>query len=155
LTIRVLTSLRSCATSCCSASSEDITSEQPAAPHTRMKNRGRVRKGSIALPFRVDSIIDFTTRSRLLRPRRQDDSVSCREPRLLSLGQEPVVPIFGPARLGVLRANRALLAVGDDRDAARLDTLGHEVVHRRFRAALAESQIVLGGASLVAVTLDQ
>src|SRR2546423_2130220 len=55
----------------------------------------------------------------------------------------------------MLRALRALFAVADDRDAARLHTLRHEVVHRGLGPPLAERQVVLVGAALVAVALDE
>src|SRR5437016_14243374 len=63
--------------------------------------------------------------------------------------------VLAPARLVVLRAQRALLAVADDRDPVRPDALGHEVVHRGLRAPLAERHVVFVGAALVAVPLDE
>src|SRR5882672_2603556 len=69
--------------------------------------------------------------------------------------QELVPAVLGPASLGLLRAHRPLLAVGVDRDAAGLDTVRHEIVHGPLGALLAEGQIVLVGAPLVAVALAQ
>src|SRR2546426_2573171 len=62
---------------------------------------------------------------------------------------------LAPARLVLLRAQRALLAVADDRDPVRPDALGHEVVHRGLRAPVAERHVVFVGAALVAVPLDE
>src|SRR4029450_3080160 len=74
---------------------------------------------------------------------------------LARLDEEVRAAILRPTRLGLLGANRPLLPVADDGDAVGLDTLGHEIVHRRFRAPLAERQVVLVGAALVAVAFDQ
>ena len=63
--------------------------------------------------------------------------------------------ILAPARLVLLVANRPLLAVADDGDAVRLDALGDEVIHRRLCATLAERQVVLVGAALIAVSFDK
>src|SRR5437879_12608174 len=63
--------------------------------------------------------------------------------------------VLAPAPLVVLRAQRALLAVADDRDPIRPDALGHEVVHRGLRAPLAERHVVFVGAALVAVPFDE
>src|SRR5213079_1766549 len=84
-------------------------------------------------------------------------SSASRERRGTSAGldQEVAAPVLLPARVVVLAAQRSLLAVTDDRDAGRLDALGHEVVHRGLRAPLAERQVVLVGAPLVAVSLDE
>src|SRR5207302_10947541 len=74
---------------------------------------------------------------------------------LARLGEKVRAAILRPTRLGLLVANRPLLAIADDRDAIGLDALGDEIVHRRLRAPLAERQVVLVGAALVAVALDQ
>src|SRR5207245_8638521 len=64
---------------------------------------------------------------------------------LALLDEEVRAPILRPARLIVVRALRALLSVADDRDAPSGDALGHEVVHRRLRAAFTQCQVVFVG----------
>src|SRR5262245_7876415 len=86
---------------------------------------------------------------------RRAASLSIPEPTSLGLRQEAIVPILRPARLGLLGADRALLAVRDERESARVDALRHEIVHRRLGPALAQRQVVLGGPALVTVALDQ
>src|SRR5262245_46337257 len=58
--------------------------------------------------------------------------------RLLGLRQEVIASVPDPAGLVVLAADRALLAVAHDRDAAGADALRDEIVHRGLRAPLAE-----------------
>src|SRR5206468_6751298 len=48
-----------------------------------------------------------------------------------------------------------LLTVGDDAHPVLRHTLADEIIHRRLGPALAERQVVLVGASLVAVALDE
>src|SRR5690349_1686305 len=74
---------------------------------------------------------------------------------LLRLHQEVRAPVLSPARFRVFLTRRALFAVADDRDAVGLHALRHEVVHRRLRAPLTEREVVLVGAALVGVTLDE
>src|SRR5215510_5108944 len=74
---------------------------------------------------------------------------------LASVDAEVRATVLGPALLAGLPARRALLAVADDRDATRRDALRHEEVARRPRAALTQGQVVLVGATLVGVALDQ
>src|SRR5262249_57023327 len=69
--------------------------------------------------------------------------------------QEVGASVLGPACLGVLGADGALLSVADDRDPIGLNALGDEVVHGRFRAPLAEGEVVFVGAALVAVSFDE
>src|SRR5262249_41469330 len=62
--------------------------------------------------------------------------------------------VLRPAGLGLLVAERKLLAVADGRDAFAWDPKGDQVVARRGCALGAESEIVLDGAATVAVPLD-
>src|SRR6266850_806111 len=64
-------------------------------------------------------------------------------------------PVAAPAFLGALFAQRALLAVTDDRHPVGADTAGGEVVGGGLRATLAETEVVLGGAALVAMAFDE
>src|SRR5258707_1269489 len=70
---------------------------------------------------------------------------------LACLDEEVRAAVLGPALFALLRANGPLLTVADDRDATGLHTLGDEVVHRRLGAALAQREVVLVGAALVAM----
>ena len=63
--------------------------------------------------------------------------------------------VLRPAGLGVLGAGRPLFAVADDRDTGRRHAVRDEVVHRGLGAPLAQRHVVLVGAALVAVALDQ
>src|SRR5258705_3033907 len=83
------------------------------------------------------------------------DCMTTDPPVLTGLRQEVVAPVLGPAGFGLLGADWALLAVGNDGDAARLDPLRHEVVHGRLGALLTQRQVVLGRAPLVTVAFDQ
>src|SRR5258705_8164514 len=74
---------------------------------------------------------------------------------LTGLRQEVVAPVLGPAGFGLLGADRALLAVGNDRHTVGLDALRHEIVHGRLGALLTQRQVVLSRAPLVAVAFDQ
>src|SRR5215470_9936920 len=75
-------------------------------------------------------------------------------PGLLALREEVVPAVLRPAALVVLSAHRPFLAVGDHGDAIRSDALGLQVAHGRLGTALAEGQVVLVGATLVAVAVD-
>src|SRR5882762_10202273 len=74
---------------------------------------------------------------------------------LLGLDEEVRASVPGPAALGVLGADGPLLAVGDDGDAGGRQSLREQVVHGRSRAPLAQRQVVLIRAALVAVPLDE
>jgi hypothetical protein len=84
-----------------------------------------------------------------------------RQPRLADhqglplLHEEDATPVGGAARLGLLLAQGALFAVGDEEQAARRDALTDQVVRGGAGAALAERQVVLAGAAVVAVALDE
>src|SRR5215510_15928914 len=75
-------------------------------------------------------------------------------PPLLALGEEVVAAIPRPAALGVLGAYGAFLPVGHHGDSIRGDAHGHQITHSRLGTALAEGQVVLVGAALVAVAVD-
>src|SRR5262245_46263907 len=55
---------------------------------------------------------------------------------LALLDEELIAAVLGPARLVVLGAGRALLAVRDDGNPVALHALGHQVVHGRIGAAV-------------------
>src|SRR5687768_14495782 len=63
-------------------------------------------------------------------------------------------PVLLPAALALFGAERRFLALADDRDPVRGDTEAHQIIAHRARAALAERQVVLGGAARVSVSLD-
>src|SRR5215218_6549739 len=63
--------------------------------------------------------------------------------------------VLRPARDVVAGRDRTLLAVGDGADARAGDAARGEVVAHHLRAAGAEREIVLAGAALVGVALDQ
>src|SRR5438034_3086365 len=73
----------------------------------------------------------------------------------LRLDEEVAPTVLAPARLGVLVAERALLAIADQGDPRAVDPDRHDVVSRRLGPALAESEVVLVRAPLVTVALDQ
>src|SRR5262245_59747289 len=75
--------------------------------------------------------------------------------RLLCLDEEVIAAILGPACLVALGAERALLAVADDREAGGLQTLRDQVIHGGLGPALTKGEVVLDGSSLVAVPFDQ
>src|SRR5690606_6685680 len=62
--------------------------------------------------------------------------------------------VLGPGGLGVTRIVRPLLAVADGLDTVRGDAERDQIVLDRGRAPVAESEVVLPRAALVAVTLD-
>src|SRR5262249_45132167 len=74
---------------------------------------------------------------------------------LLRLDEEVSAAGLGPARFIVIGADRPLFAIGEDAHAILRDTLADQIVHRRLRPTLAEREVVLVGAALVAVALDQ
>src|SRR5205814_307806 len=74
---------------------------------------------------------------------------------LLLLHQERGATILRPAALVVLRARGPLLAIAHERDAAGLDALADEIVHRRFCATIAETEVVLVRPALIAVSFDE
>src|SRR4051812_13242266 len=67
---------------------------------------------------------------------------------------EVVATVLLPAGFVVLGANRALLAIGHEVEAICRNAVVNEVPLGAGRAALAEGQVVLVGATLVSVTLD-
>src|SRR5882762_5639844 len=68
-----------------------------------------------------------------------------------ALDLEVGAPVLLHALLGVLAARRPLLAVRDRRHPVPGHAVGLEVIHGRLRPPIAERQVVLGGAFLVAV----
>src|SRR5262245_34995881 len=76
-------------------------------------------------------------------------------PPSLRLDEQVSPPVLTPARLLVLGADRALLAVADEGDAVGLDALGDEEAHGGLGPALAQRQVVLVRPSLVSVPFDQ
>src|SRR5262245_49161209 len=68
---------------------------------------------------------------------------------------EVVAPVAGPALLVGIRAHGDLLAVGDRLHAVRGHAQRDQVVVGRLGAPLAQRQVVLDGAALVAVALDR
>src|SRR5206468_8527446 len=74
---------------------------------------------------------------------------------LLRFDEEVSAAVLGPAGFVVIGADRPLLTVGDDAHPVLRHTLADEIIHRRLGPALAERQVVLVGASLVAVALDE
>src|SRR3954467_6186760 len=67
---------------------------------------------------------------------------------------EVIATVLLPAGFVVLGANRALLAIGHEVEAICRNAVVNEVPLGACRAALAEGQVVLVGATLVSVTLD-
>src|SRR3954465_5205411 len=67
---------------------------------------------------------------------------------------EVIATVLLPAGFVVLGANRALLAVGHEVEAICRNAVVNEVPLGACRAALAEGQVVLVGATFVGVTLD-
>ena len=74
--------------------------------------------------------------------------------RLLLLDEEDRATVSGPARLGGLRALGPLLPVRDEEDAGAIDPFP-QIGLGRAGPALAQRHVVLGGAAVVAVTLDE
>src|SRR2546425_6624033 len=86
---------------------------------------------------------------------RPDDGAPEARRALLRLDQEVSAAILGPARLVVIGAEGPFLAVGDDAQAALRHSLTDQIVHGRPGAALAQREVVLVGAPLVAMALDE
>src|SRR5438445_7428789 len=96
---------------------------------------------------------------------RRDESVACRTrsarpatswlllPRL-ARHREVIAAVARPAVLGRLLAERHFLAVGHGLEAVRRHPQGHQVVVGGLGAPLAQGEVVLDGAALVAVALD-
>src|SRR5947199_7995922 len=63
--------------------------------------------------------------------------------------------VLAVAVVARLAAEESFLAVADDRNPVRPDALSDEIVHRRARAPIAQREVVLGGAALVRVPLDE
>src|SRR6478735_2503032 len=74
---------------------------------------------------------------------------------LLCRDHEMRAPVLRPRRIVVSGIERELLAVADRLDLVRGHAERHHVVLRRQGPALAEGQVVFGGAALVAVSLDR
>src|SRR5207247_2682254 len=103
-----------------------------------------------------------TQARRPARPRR----VPCRRPGLGGAGGPRLDPASGslqrevraavlrPRSLVIAGIERALPAVRDDLDSRRRDARLHQVVPGGLRAPLAQRLVVLDGAALVAVALD-
>src|SRR5437879_507259 len=75
--------------------------------------------------------------------------------RLLALDEEVGAAVLRPALLRLLGAERALLAVAERAHAGPRDAPGEEVLQRGLRAMVAEGEVVLVGAPVVAVAFDQ
>src|SRR5712691_10243173 len=67
---------------------------------------------------------------------------------------ELVAPVLRPRALIVAIHQRPLLAPRLRLDAAGIDPVAHEVLLGGLRAAIAQSEVVLVGAALIAVTAD-
>jgi hypothetical protein len=121
------------------------------APGTRWLTRGRARRSAAPRP---EGAATRGARDGGRRPGRAPRGEP-RSGRLLRLDEEAGAPVPGPAGVTVLAADRSLLAVADQLDPVGLDALRDEVRHRRLRPVGAQRQVVLLGAALVAVALDQ
>src|SRR2546426_11447760 len=119
----------------------------PSGSRVRMTSSPRARSDSASLRHWVDL------------PEPSTPSTVMSMPRMLIilplLHQEVVPAIPRPAALRFLGAERALLAVGDEGDAARRPPARHEIAHGRLGPALAQRQVVLVRSPLVTMTLDQ
>src|SRR5262249_41186124 len=82
-----------------------------------------------------------------------------RDPLLARFHEEARPPVLAPAPFALLGALRPLFSVAQDGDAARLNTLGHQMVHRGLRPLLPQIdvEVILSarGPSTVAVALDE
>ena len=67
---------------------------------------------------------------------------------------EVVPSVLGPRCLVMAWVERLLFSVGDGFEAALCDSEAHEIVLRRICPLLAEDEVVLNGAPLIAVPLD-
>src|SRR5689334_22612242 len=77
-----------------------------------------------------------------------------RTERSLLVDRGHATTVLRPAGLVGVGADRALLAVGDRADARLVDAQRGQVVRHRVGATLAEREVVLAGAALVAMTFD-
>src|SRR5262245_61164189 len=105
-----------------------MKSAHPGRPRPAARRRGRAVKERMSFPFeRGDFRRYIGSRPALLLavPARPSPPAP-RGSFLLSLGQEVVAAVLRPARLGLLGAERAFLAVGDDRDPVGLHALGDQ-----------------------------
>lgn len=73
---------------------------------------------------------------------------------VLFFGDDMNPAVLLPAGFGVLRAHRILLAIAHGVELAAGDAGIHEIILRRFGAGIAQSDVVFGGATLVAIALD-
>src|SRR5690606_16143181 len=87
-------------------------------------------------------------------PARPPDADRSFTARSLAQHREVYTPVPAPALLGLLLADRELLAVADRRQALGRDAEADEVIARRGRPAGAEREVVLDGAAVVAVAFD-
>src|SRR5690606_34073970 len=71
-----------------------------------------------------------------------------------SVDRRHAAAVLRPAALVRLDAVRTLLAVRDDREPARIDAEGGQVVGNRVGAALTQRKVVFAGTALIGVTLD-
>src|SRR5258706_2978127 len=67
---------------------------------------------------------------------------------------EFIAPVLRPRRLVVAVDHRLLFTPRLRLDAARIDPMAHEVLLRGLRAAVAQGEVVLVGAALIAVPTD-
>src|SRR6266853_5223679 len=67
---------------------------------------------------------------------------------------ELIRPVRRPRLLGVRGIERPLFAVGRRLDAAGVDAVAHEILLGGSRPTVAEGEVVLVGAALVAMTRD-
>src|SRR5262249_41154567 len=74
---------------------------------------------------------------------------------LPALHEEVRAAVLRPARVVMIAALWSFLSVADRRYACRLNALRDEVIHRGLGAPIAERQVVLFGAALVAVPFDE
>ncbi len=88
------------------------------------------------------------------RPKPPSDS-SPHTPILLCGDHEMRAPVLRPGRVVVTGIERELLAVADRAHLVGGNAQRDQVVLRRQRAPLAQREVVLGGAALVAVALDR
>src|ERR671925_152506 len=75
--------------------------------------------------------------------------------RLADLDAELRAPVLHPAVFGARAAHGTLAPEARDGDALGGDALGHQPLAHRLRAPLPEGDVVLVGAALVTVALDQ
>ena len=113
------------------SSAQATASPRPRPPGLSEKRKGRPREGPAWFRLSVPDV-----------------------PRLLRGEDEVTAAILLPAGLVRLGAERRFLALGDDGDAIGGDTEADQVGLDGVGAAIAERQVVFGGAALVAVPFD-